>query len=88
MKTFLIIILSLFLQSCASTIDMPVVDAPAPVKIETATLTLCATLNEDITVTQFEEVVIVYSDLATMYATCANKQADSVKLLKKFGGIK
>lgn len=73
---------------CASLDEMPVVDAAKPVKIDPAVLTLCPMLKEDIKIFSFDDVVTVYGDLATAYGVCANKQADSVKLLKQMGGIK
>ena len=88
MKTFLIIILSIFLQSCGTTKEMPVIHEAKVIRIDSGALQYCHALSEDIKIITFEDVVTVYGDLATKYGICANKQADSIKLLKQFGGIK
>ena len=88
MKYLLIIILSIFLQSCASTKTVPTIQDAKPVQIDSVILQQCPKLSEDVKVSTFEDILTVYGDLATKYGLCANKQADSVKLLKQFGGIK
>lgn len=87
MKTFLTIILAIFLQSCAATKTVPVIRDAKVVQIDRAVLELCPLLDEKVNVTTFNDIILVYGDLATKYSICANKQADSAKLLKQFGGI-
>lgn len=56
--------------------------------IDSKILELCAKLPDQVTAKSFEDVVAVYGELVTLYVTCANRQSDSVKLLKKIGNIK
>lgn len=88
MKTFLIIILSIFLQSCAATKEVPIIHEAKVIQLDSGVLQLCQELDETVKIMAFQDIITVYSDLATKYTLCANKQADSVKLLKQFGGIK
>lgn len=89
MKIIPIIILSIFLQGCAS-FKKPdiVINTPSVVTIDTEILQLCPLLKEDAVISSFEDSITVYADLATAYGICAKKQSNSVKLLKQFGNIK
>lgn len=90
MKTFLSIILAIFISGCAflNKPVPPVIPEAQVVRLAPDSLTFCDMLKEDIVITTFEDAILAYGELATQYGTCANKQADSIKLLKKFGGIK
>ena len=90
MKTFLSIILTIFISGCIFPLkpEPPVIPEAQVVKLAPDSLTFCDMLKEDILIVTFEDAILAYGDLATQYSKCANKQADSVKLLKKFGGIK
>jgi hypothetical protein len=95
MKLIAAIILALSLQGCASwftkheEIDFPVISiAPDVVTIDSKLLELCAKLPEEVDLNSFESLLVQQGDLLTMYVNCANKQAASIKLLKKFGNIK
>lgn len=89
MKIIPILILSIFLTGCAcfkKEENVPV--TPKTVHIDAAALANCSKLPEDVLLTSFEQFLDKYSDLALKYADCANKQSNSVKLLKEFGNIK
>lgn len=90
MKIIPIIILSIFLSGCIFPVkpDEPSMPPAKPVAIDKAALEPCALLKEDIVLTSFPDLLVVYSDTATKYAECAKKQSNSIKLLKEFGGIK
>ena len=86
MKYIPLIILSMFLSGCAHFENSKVIP-DAVVKVSPAVLELCANLNENITVNTFDDAILAYADLSTMYGVCANKQVVSVKLLKQFANI-
>ncbi len=90
MKIILILILSLFLSACGvfKKDPGPVVYTNEPVQINKEALEHCSLLKEGLVITTFEDALLAYSDVATLYATCSNKQATSIKLLKQFGGTK
>ena len=90
MKFIPIIILSLFLSGCGvfKKDPGPVTYTNAPVKLDREALEYCSLLKEGLVISTFEDAIIAYSDVATLYAACSNKQTNSIKLLKQFGGIK
>ncbi len=90
MKIILSLILSFFLIGCASTVKdvPPVLPESTVVHIDPRVLQPCDLLPEDIQVASFDDVISVYANISSMYALCALKQADSIKLLKQFGNIK
>ena len=90
MKIVYAIILALSLSGCSLFKKKPEVPAITPevVTIDQYLLEPCPKLDKDVELTGFESVLIVHSDLLTMYVTCANKQAAGITLLKKFGNIK
>lgn len=91
-----LIVISFLLQGCVlfKKPEKPQEPAPLPkvetqqINIDSKILELCAKLPEQVVINSFEDVVAVYGELVTNYVTCANRQADSVKLLKKIGNIK
>jgi len=85
MKIILCGILSLFLFGCA---HHEIVPPDRVVDIDPKLLQHCDLLNSDVKVVSFNDVISEYAALTTKYGVCANKQADSVKLLKQFGNIK
>ena len=89
MKIIPILLLSLFLTAC-DTFPKKEVAAISPkvVNIDSTALEQCPNLKEDITVSTFDQFIVLYGDLATMYGKCAGQQAGSIKLLKQFGNIK
>ena len=90
MKFIPILILLFLLQGCAlfeRKIEPPAIQ-PQVVNIDSAALEQCSLLREDIIISSFEDIISVYAEIATSYAICANRQATSVRLLKKFGNIK
>lgn len=86
MKIILSVILSLFLLGCAHHEVVPPADKY--VNIDPKLLLQCDLLNEDVVVASFSDAIVEYAAISTKYGICANKQADSVKLLKQFGNIK
>ena len=93
MKIIPILILSIFLQGCAfldffRKPDIPAVSPQKVVKLDPDVYKTCDLLKEDLAIATFEDSLIAYSDLATLYGKCANKQKDSVKLLKDFSNYK
>lgn len=89
MKTLLIIILSIFLTSCACFKKPETVVPPDRiVNIDPRVLQYCDLLKENLDISTFDDILIAYSDISISYSVCANKQATSIKLLKEFGGIK
>lgn len=91
MKLIPILILSIFLSGCGI-FQKPkqevVINTPSVVHIDTETLVPCPLLKEDVLVSNFDDALVQYGDLATLYGICANKQKISIKLLKQFGNIK
>ena len=88
MKIIPIIFLSILLTGCPWPLKPePVIETAKSVKIDSAVLTSCDLLKEDIVLATFPDILVAYSDIAAKYADCANKQNTSVKLLKEFGGI-
>lgn len=90
MKITPILILSLFLSGCGifKKDPEPVIYSSTPVQIDREALEYCSLLKEGLVINTFEGALLAYSDVATLYAACSNKQTNSVKLLKQFGGIK
>jgi hypothetical protein len=66
----------------------PSIPPAKAIAIDTGALQQCSLLKENLTITTFEEGLIAYSDIATLYGQCAKQQSNSIKLLKQFGGIK
>jgi len=89
-KLIPIIILAIFLQGCGlfKKVPDPSIPPDKVVQVDKAALEQCSLLNENLVISTFEDAVIAYGDLSTMYGTCAGKQAVSVKLLKQFSNIK
>jgi hypothetical protein len=90
MKTILSIILSTFLLfGCATVeLDEPVVELIKPMQFDKEVLELCPALDDKVITPTFENVQAAYADTANKYAICANKQYNSVKIIKEFGNIK
>lgn len=96
MKIILILTLSIFLQGCALlNLFKPAPSAPPPqvpparaVVIDFKALEQCKDLPTDIQLKQFEDVPVIYGNLALLYSECAAKQSTSIKLIKKLGNIK
>lgn len=90
MKTFLIIILSIFLTSCAflKKDNIPTVAEAKEVRINSIALEPCALLPEDIVLVTFGDILLAYGNIVNQYGDCAKKQFNSIVLLKEFGGIK
>lgn len=89
MKFIPIIFLSILLVGCPWPLKPePAIEPAKTANIEKAALEPCSLLQEDIVLVTFPDLLVAYSDIATKYATCAGKQDTSIKLLKKFGGIK
>lgn len=86
MKIILSAILSVFLLGCAHHEVIPPPDRV--VDIDPKLLLQCELLNEDVKIASFDDILGEYATLSTKYGICANKQADSIKLLKQFGNIK
>lgn len=89
MKFIPVLILSIFLSGCIFPLkpDEPTIPRTEPAKIEKAALEPCPLLKEGVVVQSFQEVLVEYSDLAAKYSECANKQNNSIKIIKKFGAI-
>ena len=87
MKTILSLILTLFLFGCATKIPQSTISS-TQVNLDSSILVECPILDENPLIETFEDVIVLYSKLGTLYAECANKQSNSIKLLKQFGGIK
>lgn len=85
MKIILSVILSLFLVGCAHNETIP---PDRVVDIDPKLLQPCPLLSEEVKITSFNDVISEYAALSTKYGICANKQSDSIKLLKQFGNIK
>jgi hypothetical protein len=85
MKTILGVILVLFLTGCA---HHEIIPADRAVDIDPKLLQPCELLNTEVKITSFNDVILEYSALSTKYGVCANRQADSIKLIKQFGNIK
>ncbi len=93
MKIIPILILSIFLTGCGFLENFKKKEEPPAittnkVHIDKESLDLCVSLDETLVVRNFQDAVVAYSDLAVKYGNCANKQYNSVKLLKQFGNIK
>ena len=86
MKFIPILILSLFLSGCAffKKDISPVTYTNEAVRIDSSALEYCSLLKDNLVISTFEDAIVAYSDVATLYATCSNKQTTSVKLLKQF----
>lgn len=90
MKIIPILILSIFLTGCGcfqKHEDPPGISVK-PIEFKPEVLEQCALLDEKLAVKTFNDILIAYGDLTTMYVVCANKQTASVKLLKEIGNIK
>ena len=90
MKYILLIILSIFLTGCAcfkKDVE-PALPPEKVVHIDPRLIEYCDLLAEDVKILIFEDAIFAYADLSTKYGICANKQADGVKIIKQFGGIK
>ena len=85
MKIILAVTLSLFLLGCA---HHEVIPGDKIVDIDPKLLQPCDLLNENVKITSFSDVIAEYGILSTAYGVCANRQADSIKLLKQFGNLK
>ena len=82
------LLLVLVLVGCA-TAPLPTIVPPSKVvHIAPSVLESCTLLDENPLVSTFEDVLVLYSELATAYGVCADKQSNSIKLLKEFGNIK
>lgn len=90
MKIIPILILSLFLSGCGVFKKEPIatITTTQTVKLDREALEYCSLLKEGVVISTFEDAIVAYTDISTLYGICANKQAASVKLLKQFGGIK
>lgn len=89
MKLIPILILSLFLFGCGIFKKEPIaVISNATIKLDREALEYCSFLKEGVVINTFEDAMVVYTDIATLYTICAGKQATSIKLLKQFGGVK
>lgn len=86
MKIILSLILSLFLFGCAH--KEIIVPPDRVVEIDPKLLQPCELLNEEVSITSFNEILSEYATLSTKYGICANKQSSSIKLLKEFGNTK
>ncbi len=83
----------MFLQGCAfldyfKNPEPPLIPPAAVVHIDNDLLQGCSLLNEELSIITFEDSIVAYGDLSTKYGICAQKQAASIKLIKKFGNIK
>lgn len=90
MKFIPVLALVLFLSGCGvfKKDPGPVTYVNEAVRLDSSVLEYCGLLKENLVIGTFEDALVAYSDVATQYATCSNKQTTSVKLLKQFGGIK
>ena len=90
MKILTTILLAVALQGCGLFSKKPELPAITPevVTIDQYLLEPCPEIDTTAEITGFESVLVVHSDLLSMYVTCAKKQAGGVVLLKKFGNIK
>lgn len=90
MKFILIIILSISLQACGMFKKNPevVVVTPKIVHIDKDVIIPCSMLDEEVTISTFEDALVAYSNLGMLYGVCANKQNTSIKIIKQFGNIK
>ena len=89
MKIIPVLVLSLFLSGCwhlPKRDEAPV--TPKVVHIDAAALVKCQKLDDTTNLGSFEQFLVAYGDLATKYASCANKHSDNIELLKAFGNIK
>lgn len=85
MKIILSAVLVLFLTACAHHEIVPV---DRVVDIDPKLLQPCEFLNETVKIASFNDVISEYAALSTKYGVCANRQMDSIKLIKQFGNIK
>jgi hypothetical protein len=89
MNRLLVTILLIFSLSGCAFLNKPVsIPTGTPVNINPDLLKECPLLDEGLQVATFEDVVIVYSNLAKTYGYCAMQQKNSVKLIKELGNIK
>lgn len=96
MKIIPVILISILLTGCIFNRKPDKSEPPAvppavttqKFNIDSGLLVLCPRLPETLAITSFEDVVAVYGELATQYVACANRQADSVRVLKQIGNIK
>jgi hypothetical protein len=95
MKFIPILLITLLLQGCTLLHFFKKPEPPPAIppttktaNLDSASLLLCDKLKEAVDVKSFEEIIAVYGELTTQYVTCANRQSNSVKLLKQFGNIK
>lgn len=86
MKKLLMILIFPILTGCAMFKDTPVITEKT-VNIPTEALQSCSLL-ENASITTIEEALLENIELYKLYAICARKQDDSVKLIKKFANIK
>jgi len=85
MKNLLLVLL---LAGCAST---PTAILPPPdktVKLDPRMLELCEFVNKLPEKASFEDVLSITITNLELYASCANKQKNSVKILKEFANMK
>lgn len=88
MKLILVLIISIFLTSCAVTKSPNlVIPDTSVVRLDKGALTQCPLLEENLELVTFEDTILAYGSLATNYGVCANRQATSIKLLKQLGNI-
>lgn len=93
MRILSIFILTLSLQGCAfldwfRKPEPPVVPPDVVVHIDSKLLEQCEQLKTDLQLSSFDQFIIEYGNVATLYGKCASKQAASVKLIKELGNIK
>lgn len=90
MKYILSILIAIFLFGCSAPPKRvkPVITQDKVVRVDQKALEACALLSENVLIVTFEDMLRVYSDVATAYGVCAEKQNSSIKLIKEFGNIK
>lgn len=91
MKFIPVLILSFLLQGCAflnsaSNTKEPIIPTTQSLNIDSSLLEFCTTIPEKSSIPSFDQYLVDYGMLATLYGTCATKQAAGVKLLQKIQG--
>lgn len=89
MKYIPIIILSILISGCSlfSKNSEPSVLPAKSIQIDSAALEPCQLLKPDVVIGSFDALLEEYGNLATLYGGCANKQSNSIIIIKKFGGM-
>lgn len=89
MKLLYILVLSLTITGCSlfKTRTEPSIPHSAPVYIDKYLLEPCKLLNTNPSVKSFDDAILQYADLSTLYGECAIKQLSSIKLIKQLGNV-